>query len=149
MRVLGIDIGSKKIGIAISNQEMTLATPLTVVHRRSQKSEDHKAIMSIAHEWEVELLVVGIPLSLDGSLGIAAENVLQEIEHLERNTGIPVDTFDERFTTISAKQVLHDQGVSEKEQKNIIDQVAASIILQAWLDHKMSASSSIKEVVSD
>ena len=149
MRVLGIDIGSKKIGIAISNQEMTLATPLTVVHRSSQKSGDHKTIMSIAHEWEVELLVVGIPLSLDGSLGIAAENVLQEIEHLERNTGIPVDTFDERFTTISAKQVLHDQGVSEKEQKNIIDQVAASIILQAWLDHKMSASSSIKEVVSD
>ncbi len=149
MRVLGIDIGSKKIGIAISNQEMTLATPLTVVHRSSQKSEDHKTIMSIAHEWEVELLVVGIPLSLDGSLGVAAENVLQEIEHLERNTGIPVDTFDERFTTISAKQVLHDQGVSEKEQKNIIDQVAASIILQAWLDHKMSASSSIKEVVSD
>ena len=149
MRVLGIDIGSKKIGIAISNQEMTLATPLTVVHRSSQKSEDHKAIMSIAHEWEVELLVVGIPLSLDGSLGVAAENVLQEIEHLERNTGIPVDTFDERFTTISAKQVLHNQGVSEKEQKNIIDQVAASIILQAWLDHKMSASSSIKEVVSD
>ena len=149
MRVLGIDIGSKKIGIAISNQEMTLATPLTVVRRSSQKSEDHKAIMSIAHEWEVELLVVGIPLSLDGSLGVAAENVLQEIEHLERNTGIPVDTFDERFTTISAKQVLHNQGVSEKEQKNIIDQVAASIILQAWLDHKMSASSSIKEVVSD
>ena len=149
MRVLGIDIGSKKIGIAISNQEMTLATPLTGVHRSSQKSEDHKTIMGIAHEWEVELLVVGIPLSLDGSLGVAAENVLQEIEHLERNTGIPVDTFDERFTTISAKQVLHDQGVSEKEQKNIIDQVAASIILQAWLDHKMSASSSIKEVVSD
>ena len=149
MRVLGIDIGSKKIGIAISNQEMTLATPLTVVHRSSQTIEDHETIKGIAHEWEVELLVVGMPLSLDGSLGVAAENVLQEIEHLERNTGIPVDTFDERFTTISAKQVLHDQGVSEKEQKNIIDQVAASIILQAWLDHKMSASSSIKEVVSD
>ncbi len=149
MRVLGIDIGSKKIGIAISNQEMTLATPLTVVHRSSQKSEDHKTIKSIAHEWEVELLVVGMPLSLDGSLGAAAENVLQEIKHLERNTGIPVDTFDERFTTTSAKQILHDQGVSEKEQKNVIDQVAASIILQAWLDHKMGASASLKEVVSD
>tara|TARA_Y100001970_G_scaffold93306_1_gene117623 strand:+ start:5786 stop:6235 length:450 start_codon:yes stop_codon:yes gene_type:complete len=149
LRVLGIDIGSKKIGIAISNQEMTLATPLTVVHRSSQKSEDHKTIKSIAHEWEVELLVVGMPLSLDGSLGAAAENVLQEIKHLERNTGIPVDTFDERFTTTSAKQILHDQGVSEKEQKNVIDQVAASIILQAWLDHKMGASASLKEVVSD
>ena len=149
MRVLGIDIGSKKIGIAISNQEMTLATPLTVVHRSSQTSEDHETIKGIAHEWEVELLVVGMPLSLDGSLGAAAENVLQEIAHLERNTGIPVDTFDERFTTITAKQILHDQGVSEKEQKNVIDQVAASIILQAWLDHKISASGLLKEVASD
>ena len=149
MRVLGIDIGSKKIGIAISNQEMTLATPLTVVHRSSQTSEDHETIKGIAHEWEVELLVVGMPLSLDGSLGAAAENVLQEITHLERNTGISVDTFDERFTTTTAKQILHDQGVSEKEQKNIIDQVAASIILQAWLDHKISASEPLKEVASD
>ena len=149
MRVLGIDIGSKKIGIAISNQEMTLATPLTVVHRSSQTSEDHETIKGIAHEWEVELLVVGMPLSLDGSLGAAAENVLQEIKHLERNTGIPVDTFDERFTTTTAKQILHDQGVSEKEQKNVIDQVAASIILQTWLDHKISTSGSFKEVASD
>ena len=149
MRVLGIDIGSKKIGIAISNQEMTLATPLTVVHRSSQTSEDHEIIKGIAHEWEVELLVVGMPLSLDGSIGAAAENVLREITHLERNTGIPVDTFDERFTTSTAKQILHDQGVSEKEQKNIIDQVAASIILQAWLDHKISASGLLKEVASD
>ena len=149
MRVLGIDIGSKKIGIAISNQEMTLATPLTVVHRSSQTSEDHETIKRIAHEWEVELLVVGMPLSLDGSLGAAAENVLQEIKHLERNTGIPVDTFDERFTTTTAKQILHDQGVSEKEQKNVIDQVAASIILQTWLDHKISTSGSFKEVASD
>ena len=149
MRVLGIDIGSKKIGIAISNQEMTLATPLTVVHRSSQTSEDHETIKGIAHEWEVELLVVGMPLSLDGSLGAAAENVLQEIAHLERNTGIPVDTFDERFTTTTAKQILHDQGVSEKEQKNVIDQVAASIILQTWLDHKISTSGSFKEVASD
>ena len=149
MRVLGIDIGSKKIGIAISNQEMTLATPLTVVHRSSQTSEDHETIKGIAHEWEVELLVVGMPLSLDGSLGAAAENVLQEITYLERNTGIPVDTFDERFTTTTAKQILHDQGISEKEQKNVIDQVAASIILQAWLDRKKSASGSLKEVASD
>ena len=149
MRVLGIDIGSKKIGIAISNQEITLATPLTVVHRSSQTSEDHETIKGIAHEWEVELLVVGMPLSLDGSLGAAAENVLHEITHLERNTGISVDTFDERFTTTTAKQILHDQGVSEKEQKNIIDQVAASIILQAWLDHKISASEPLKEVASD
>ena len=149
MRVLGIDIGSKKIGIAISNQEMTLATPLTVVHRSSQTSEDHETIKGIAREWEVELLVVGMPLSLDGSLGAAAENVLQEITYLERNTGIPVDTFDERFTTTTAKQILHDQGVSEKEQKNIIDQVAASIILQAWLDHKISASGRLEEVARD
>tara|TARA_B100000945_G_scaffold109886_1_gene87039 strand:- start:2632 stop:3081 length:450 start_codon:yes stop_codon:yes gene_type:complete len=149
LRVLGIDIGSKKIGIAISNQEMTLATPLTVVHRSSQTSEDHETIKAIAHEWEVELLVVGMPLSLDGSLGASAENVLKEIKHLERNTGIPVDTFDERFTTTTAKQILHDQGVSEKEQKNVIDQVAASIILQTWLDHKISASASLKEAASD
>ena len=78
MRVLGIDIGSKKVGIAISNQEMTVATPLSVLHRTTQMRKDHEAIKDIAEEWEVELLVVGLPRSLDGSLGPAAQNILEE-----------------------------------------------------------------------
>ena len=149
MRVLGIDIGSKKVGIAISNQEMTVATPLSVLHRTAQMRKDHEAIKDIAEEWEVELLVVGLPRSLDGSLGPAAQNILEETKLLEENTGIPVDTYDERFTTTTAKQVLRDQGVSEKEQKAIVDQVAASIILQAWLDHRVGTASSPREAVND
>ncbi|MDG2300431.1 MAG: Holliday junction resolvase RuvX [Acidimicrobiales bacterium] len=148
MRVLGIDIGSKKVGLAISNKEMSVATPLSVILRNSNIAQDHEEIKDIAQEWEVELLVVGLPRSLDGGIGPAAESILQEIKHLRKNTGIPVETYDERFTTVTAQQVLREQGVSEKNQRNLIDQVAASIILQAWLDHRMT-STSLVEVVNE
>ncbi len=148
MRVLGIDIGSKKVGLAISNKEMSVATPLSVILRNSNIAQDHEEIKDIAQEWGVELLVVGLPQSLDGGIGPAAESVLQEIKHLRKNTGIPVETYDERFTTVTAQQVLREQGVSEKNQRNLIDQVAASIILQAWLDHRMT-STSLVEVVNE
>ncbi len=123
---------------------MTVATPLSVILRNSNMAQDHEEIKDIAQEWEVELLVVGLPRSLDGGLGPAAESILQEITHLRKNTGIPVDTYDERFTTVTAQQVLREQGVSEKNQKNLIDQVAASIILQAWLDHRMTTTSLVE-----
>ena len=125
---------------------MTVATPLSCIQRCSEKREDHQLILSLAEEWEAELLVVGLPRSLDGSLGPAAKNIIEEIELLQINTGLPVDTFDERFTTVTARQRLRDQGISEKEQKNLIDQVAASIILQAWLDYKQGSSLSLSEI---
>jgi len=146
LRALGIDFGSKRIGIAISNEEMTLATPLSVIYRSSNKVRDHQAIKELAEEWEAEVLVVGLPRSLDGGVGPAAENVLQEVKLLQKNTGLPLDTFDERFTTVTAKQVLRDQGISEKEHKNLVDQVAASIMLQAWLDHKKGTAAPLTEV---
>ncbi|MEC7879579.1 MAG: Holliday junction resolvase RuvX, partial [Actinomycetota bacterium] len=118
-------------------------------HRTAQMRKDHEAIKDIAEEWEIELLVVGLPRSLDGSLGPAAQNILEETKLLEENTGIPAETYDERFTTTTAKQVLRDQGISEKEQKAIVDQVAASIILQAWLDHRIGTGSSPRDAVND
>ena len=127
---------------------MSVATPLSVILRNSNIAQDHEEIKDIAQEWEVELLVVGLPRSLDGGIGPAAEGILQEIKHLRENTGIPVETYDERFTTVTAQQVLREQGVSEKNQRNLIDQVAASIILQAWLDHRMT-STSLVEVVNE
>ena len=146
MRALGIDFGSKRIGIAISNEEMTVATPLSCIQRCSGKTEDHQLILNLAEEWEAGHLVVGLPRSLDGNLGPAAKNIIQEIELLQRNTGLPVDTFDERFTTVTARQLLRDQGISEKEQKNLVDQIAASIILQAWLDYKQGPPLSLTEI---
>tara|TARA_B100000700_G_scaffold318632_1_gene412147 strand:- start:428 stop:880 length:453 start_codon:yes stop_codon:yes gene_type:complete len=146
LRALGIDFGSKRIGIAISNEEMTVATPISCIHRRSKKREDHQLIMDLAKEWEAEILVVGLPRSLDGDLGPAAKNIIQEVELLQRNIGLPVETFDERFTTVTARQVLRDQGIPEKEQKDLIDQVAASIILQTWLDYKKGSSLSPSEM---
>ena len=125
---------------------MTLATPLSTIHRSSSKVKDHQAIEGLAEEWEADLLVVGLPRSLDGGLGPAAKNVLQEVELLQENTDLTVDMFDERFTTTTAKKVLHDQGIPEKEQKDLIDQVAASIILQTWLDYQKRASMPLPEV---
>ena len=146
MRVLGIDLGSKRIGVALSNTERTVATPYSVLHRTLNKSKDHQAIKLLAEEWESGLLIVGLPLSLDGSLGPAAKNVLDEIQLLQVNTGLEVESIDERYSTTSAKQSLQAQGISEKEQKMLVDKVAASIILQTWLDKQMNAFQSVERV---
>ncbi len=127
---------------------MTVATPLSVIHRSSTKVRDHQTIKELAEEWEAGILVIGLPRSLDGEMGAAAENVLQEVELLQQNTSLLLDTYDERFTTVSAKQVLRDQGLSEKEHKNLVDQVAASIMLQAWLDHKKGTVAPLTEVTN-
>lgn len=132
--------------MAVSNTERTIATPYSVLHRTSKKSKDHQAIKLLAEEWESELLIVGLPLSLDGSVGPAAKNILGEIQLLQANTGLKVESIDERYSTTSAKQALQEQGISEKEQKMLVDQVAASIILQTWLDKQMNAFQSVKRV---
>ncbi len=134
MRSLGIDLGSRRIGLAMSDAGGVLATPLCVVHRAKSKAADHRRIMDVVEEWEVERLIVGLPLSLDGSVGPAALAALNEAKQLGVVTGVPVETYDERLTTVSAHQVLREQGVAGPDRKDVVDKVAAAILLQAWLD---------------
>ena len=134
MRVIGIDLGSKRIGIALSDSDLTVATPLDVVERSGNVEKDHIAILKITDEWEVQKIIVGLPVSLDGTLGPSAQSVMDEIKMLESVTDIPIETHDERFTTVTAEQILLQQNVKRDKKKRLIDKVAAAIILQGWID---------------
>ena len=134
MRALGLDLGSRRIGVALSDSAGILASPYETVQRCGDVALDHRRILALATEAEVEILVVGLPLSLDGTVGPAADSVLAEIDELRDATGLPVETYDERLTTVTATRLLREGGVSGKARRQLVDKVAASVILQSWLD---------------
>ena len=110
MRIIGLDLGSKRIGVALSNSDLTVATPYDVIQRADKIEKDHTAILNIADEWEANKIIVGLPISLDGTLGASAKSVTKEIEKLKGLTDIPIETYDERFTTVTAEQILLRQN---------------------------------------
>jgi putative holliday junction resolvase len=136
MRCLGVDLGSKRIGIAVCDSNGTVATPIDVVHRSGDRVRDHRAIAALAEEWEVELIVVGLPLQLSGEAGTAARAALAEVEELRDVTGRPVETYDERLTTVTAQRSIIEMGLSAEARKRSVDKIAAAVMLQAWLDHR-------------
>ena len=136
MRVLGLDLGGKRIGVAISDNDGKVATPLQVLTRSKNTLEDYKKINDLVSEWEAEFVVVGMPYSLNGDKGPAAKAVEKEVEELASVVSVPVDVHDERLTTVIAAQELSLQGLDNKRQRKVIDQVAASVILQSWLDNR-------------
>jgi putative Holliday junction resolvase len=139
MRMLGLDLGSKRIGVALSDSAGTVATPYEVVHRSGDRQRDHRTIKALAVEAEVEGLVVGLPLSLDGSMGPAAKAAAAEAIELGATTGLPVETYDERLTTVTAERSLMAQNLDAKARRKVVDKVAAAVILQAWLDSRPAA----------
>jgi putative Holliday junction resolvase len=138
VRALGIDLGSKRIGVALSDSAGTLATPYEVVQRSGEMARDHRKILELAEEAGVELIVVGLPLSLDGSIGPAARAALDEVEVLGATTDLPVETYDERLTTVTADRSLMEQGMKADARRRVVDKVAAAVMLQAWLDSRPS-----------
>ena len=134
MRALGLDLGSRRIGVAVSDPGGILATPCAVIERSGDETLDHRRILELASEWEADRIVVGLPLSLDGSVGPAAEAALGEVERLGATTELPVDTYDERFTTVTADRHLRQQNLNGKARRRVIDQAAAAVMLQSWLD---------------
>lgn len=140
MRALGIDLGTKRIGVSLSNSEGTLATPYEVVTRSGDRARDHRAIAALAEETGAESLVVGLPLSLDGTVGAAATAALAEAEELAAATGLPVEMWDERLTTVSADRDLMALEMKAGARRRVVDKVAAAVMLQAWLDHRRLAA---------
>lgn len=132
MRAIGIDLGSKRIGVALSSG--TLATPYEVVARSGDRRRDHRRIAELADEAEAELVVVGVPLSLDGTVGPAAQRALDEVEQLAEVVGRPVETWDERLSTVTAERSLIAQDLRAPARRRVVDKVAAAVILQSWLD---------------
>ena len=140
MRALGIDLGTKRIGVALSNSEGTLATPFEVVARSGDLARDHAAIAALAEEVGAEVLVVGLPLSLDGSEGPAAQGARAEADLLAEATGLRTLLWDERLTTVSADRELIALDLGARERRRVVDKVAAAVMLQAWLDHRRARS---------
>lgn len=138
MRALGLDLGSVRIGVALSNSEGTVAVPYQVVTRSQDRNGDHRKIAALVAEAEAECVVVGMPYSLDGSIGPAARKAQAEIKLLRKLLTVSVETYDERFTTVTADRSLREMNLGAAERRKMVDSVAASIILQSWLDHRQS-----------
>jgi putative Holliday junction resolvase len=134
VRVLGLDLGSKRIGVAVSDRSGTIAGPLCVVQRSGSLSRDHRVIADLVRDEEAVAVVVGLPLNMDGSQGPAAKAAVREAKALATVLGVPVHTCDERRTTASADRVMLEAGLNALERRKVVDKVAAAIILQHWLD---------------
>jgi len=133
-RIMAIDWGARRIGLALSDESRTIASPHSVIKRGGSLDKDLARIADLAVENEVNLVIFGLPMRLDGSMGPAAEGVLEVVEKLRSKVSVPVDTWDERLSTVAAERALLSGDVSRKKRKNVIDQVAAALFLQAFLD---------------
>jgi len=134
VRVLGIDLGSKRVGVAVSDRSGTIASPLCVVERGASQRVDHIEIARIVRDEEAVAVVVGLPLNMDGTTGKAAQAALQEVERMTTVVGVPVFVHDERLTTVEADRVLMEQKMRAQARRRVVDKVAAAVILQSWLD---------------
>ena len=142
MRLLGVDFGERRIGLAVSDRLGLTAQGLTVLTRRGMP-EDLEALSKVAVEQEVERIIVGLPLAMDGTRGPAARRAETFARALERRTGLPVELVDERFTTAQGQRVLLEANVSRRKRKQVADQLAAQLILQQYLEiHRPRTDSS-------
>ena len=135
MIILGIDLGKVRTGVAICDRGELLASPLTVVneHNRERLIE---AVSSLARERGAELLAVGLPRNMDGTEGESAQNAREVGSLLKQSTGLPVEFVDERGTTVTAHGHLNDTNTRGKRRKAVVDAVAATVILQNYLDYR-------------
>jgi putative Holliday junction resolvase len=134
VKVVGLDLGTARVGVAASDTAGTLATPRETVRRTGDSVADLAAIVRAVEDLEAELVVVGLPLSLDGSMGAAARAAAAEAEALRAVLSVPVETYDERLTTVTADRSLKELRVKGHARRRVVDQVAAAVMLQAWLD---------------
>jgi putative Holliday junction resolvase len=135
MRILGLDVGSKTIGMAVSDELELVANTLATLQRKGME-QDLRNLAAVIAEQEVGAIVVGLPKNMNGSLGPSAQMVLELVEELKRTVAQPVVTWDERLSTVAAEKALLEADMSRKKRKKVIDQVAAVLILQGYLDSR-------------
>ena len=133
MRALGLDVGDRRIGVALSDSLGLTAQRLTVVERRDP-SEDVEAVRTLVDAHGVEVVIVGLPLTMRGERGIQADKVSTFADQLRRWIAVPVQLIDERLTTVQGERALREIGTTRRKRKQVIDQVAAQLILQQFLD---------------
>jgi putative holliday junction resolvase len=135
-RILGVDLGARRIGLALSDPLGVTASPLRVLERGAAHDVDHRVIVDAAREADAGCIVVGLPRALSGKLGPAERATVAEVDELRAVAGpeLPVETYDERFTTVIAQRSLIDAKVRRSDRKQVVDKVAAAVMLQGYLE---------------
>ncbi len=134
MRILGLDLGEKNIGVAVSDQLGWTAQGLESIRSNGQVDADLDKINVVVQKYEVEKIIVGLPRNMDGSYGPQAKKALKYAKLLNKRLDLPVETWDERLSTVAAQRVLIEADVSRKKRRRVVDKMAAAIILQGYLD---------------
>ena len=135
-RIMGLDIGDKTIGVAVSDLMGMTAQGIKTIKRTSKKN-DIEEIKQIIKEKQVNLIVSGLPKNMNGTVGPQGEKVQKFCELIKEETGLEIEFWDERLTTVAAEKTLITSDVSRKKRKNVIDMMAAVLILQGYLDFKV------------
>jgi len=135
VRILALDVGEKRIGLAVSDPLGITAQGLEVLTRKD-RATDLARLLEVARQWRVQRVVVGLPRHMNGRLGQAAPEILALVETLKEALGVEVVTWEERLTTVEAERVLIQADVSRRRRRQVVDQLAAVLILQNYLDHR-------------
>ena len=137
MRIIGLDFGSKTVGVAVSDELLITAQGIEIVRRKSENKlrQTLARIEDLIKEYNVEKIVLGFPKNMNNSEGERCEKTLEFKEMLERRTGLTVELWDERLTTVAADNLMMEAGIRRENRKEYVDQIAASFILQGYLDY--------------
>ena len=137
MRIIGLDYGTKTVGVAVSDALMITAQPLETIERKSANKlrQTLARIESIIEEYQAERIVLGYPKNMNNTIGERAEKSLEFQQMLERRTGLPVVMWDERLTTVAADRSMMETGIRRENRKEYVDEIAAIFILQGYLDY--------------
>ena len=137
MRIIGLDFGSKTVGVAVSDELLITAQGIEIVRRKSENKlrQTLARIEELIKEYNVEKIVLGFPKNMNNSEGERFEKTLEFKEMLERRTGLTVELWDERLTTVAADNLMMEAGIRRENRKEYVDQIAASFILQGYLDY--------------
>lgn len=136
MRIMGLDFGSKTVGVAVSDQLLLTAQGVEIIRRKEENKlrQTLARIEELIVEYEVEKIVLGLPKNMNASEGMRVELTEEFKEKLERRTGLPVVFWDERLTTVAADKTMMEAGIRRENRKDYVDMIAASLILQGYLD---------------
>lgn len=135
---MGLDLGSKTVGVAISDPLLITAQGIEIIRRREENKlrQTLARIEALIEEYEVDTIVLGLPKNMNDTLGERAQFSLEFKEKLERRTGLPVVMWDERLTTVAADKVMMEAGIRRENRKDYVDKIAACLILQGYLDQR-------------
>lgn len=138
MRIMGLDFGSKTVGVAVSDPLLITAQGLEIIRRKEENKlrQTLAKIEELITEYEVEEIVLGLPKNMNASEGVRVELTNEFKEKLERRTGLTVTMWDERLTTVAADKAMMEAGIRRENRKDYVDKIAAALILQGYLDYR-------------